>query len=201
MSETIVVIGGGGHARVVLDILRCSGHTAAGILDDSLPAGTRIDGVPVLGPVADYEAYQENLFVIAIGSNAVRRRIAEQLPVRWYTAIHPRAVVAANAKIGAGTVIMANAVVNPGAVVGEHCILNTACVVEHDNRIGNYVHLSPRAALGGTVTIGPETHVGIGAVVRNNIQICGSCVIGAGAAVVKDITESGTYVGIPAKKK
>lgn len=201
MSESIIVIGGGGHARVVLDVLRCSGHTVAGILDDGLPVGTVVDGAVVLGPVSAYESYLDHRFLLAIGSNAVRRRLAEQLPVRWHTAVHPRAVLASNAQIGAGTVIMANAVVNPGAAVGAHCILNTACVVEHDNRIGDFVHLSPRAALGGAVTIGAGTHVGIGAVVRNHIQICGSCVIGAGAAVVKDITESGTYVGVPAKKK
>ena len=95
---------------------------------------------------------------------------------------------------------MPGAVINAGAVVGKHCIINTGAVVEHDNSLEDYVHISPNAALGGTVRIGEGTHVGIGACVRNNIRICGGYIIGAGAAVVKNITEPGTYVGVPAGK-
>ena len=95
---------------------------------------------------------------------------------------------------------MANAVINPCASVGRHCIINTAAVVEHNDRLGDWVHISPRAALGGTVTVGDMTHIGIGAAVRNNTDICGGCVIGAGAAVVKSITEVGTYAGVPARR-
>jgi len=202
MSEPILVIGGGGHARVVLDIIRCSGHCAAGILDDGLAPGTLVDGVPVLGPIDSFAAYTAtHRFVIAIGSAFTRRRLAESLPVRWYTAIHPTAVIASTASIGEGTVVMAHAVVNAGASVGCHCILNTASITEHDNMLADYVHLSPRAALGGTVQVGEETHVGIGAVVRNNCTICSRCTIGAGAVVVSHIRESGVYVGIPARKQ
>jgi UDP-3-O-[3-hydroxymyristoyl] glucosamine N-acyltransferase len=94
---------------------------------------------------------------------------------------------------------MAGAVVNPSARIGRHCIVNSGAVVEHDNVIGDYVHFSPKAASGGTVTVGALTHVGIGAVIRNNLSVASCCVIGAGAAVVKDITEPGTYIGVPAK--
>ena len=122
--------------------------------------------------------------------------------MRWYTAIHPSAVISAlDTEIGAGSVVMANAVVNPSAHIGTHCIINTAAVVEHDNRIGDFSHISVGARLGGAVSIGAHTWIGIGAAVGNNVSICDHCIIGAGGAVIHAITESGTYVGVPARKK
>ena len=95
---------------------------------------------------------------------------------------------------------MANTVINPCASIGRHCIVNTASVIEHDDVIADYVHISVGAKLGGTVSVGEQTWVGIGAVVNNNISVYNRCIIGAGAVVVKDIKESGTYVGVPARK-
>ena len=198
MSEEVIVIGGGGHARVVIDCVQASGDAVVGILDDALAVGSTVLDVPVLGNITDYKKYPDKKFMIAIGSNAVRRRLAERMTAEWYTAVHPRAVVSQYAVLGAGCVVMPNAVINAGAVVGAHCIINTGAIVEHDSRLADYVHISPAAALAGTVSVGAETHIGIGAVVRNNIQICGGCTVGAGAVVVKNITESGIYVGVPA---
>lgn len=200
MSESIVLIGGSGHAKVLIDCIRASGGEVFGILDDGIPAGTTVLGVNVLGKTSDYEHYTDHPFLVAIGSNSVRRRIAEKVTVRWATVVHPSAVVSAYAAIAEGTVIMPNAVVNAGANVGRHCIINTGAVVEHDDVLEDYVHISPNAALGGTVTVGEGTHIGIGACVRNNISICGGCTIGAGAAVVKNISVPGVYVGVPTRK-
>ena len=201
MSEHIIVIGGGGHAKVVIDCIRSAGDTVAGILDDSLAVGGTVLHIPVLGKTEDYMHFADKKFIVAIGNNAVRRRLAENMDVEWYTAVHPRATVSQYAKLGKGSVVMPGAVINAGANIGNHCIINTGAVVEHDNRIGDYVHISPAAPLGGTVAVGDSTHVGIGASVKNNITICGGCTIGAGAVVVKDITECGVYVGVPAHKK
>lgn len=198
MSESIVLIGGSGHARVIIDCIRAGGGSVFGILDDGLEPGTEVLGAKVLGKTADYVRYREHPFLIAIGNNAVRRKLAGQLDVRWAVVIHPAAVVSEYAAIGAGTVVMPRAVVNAGAVVGSHCIINTGAVVEHDNVLEDFVHISPNAALGGTVRVGEGTHIGIGACVRNNTSICGGCTVGAGAAVVKDITQPGTYAGVPA---
>ena len=200
MSESYILIGGSGHAKVIIDCIRASGGEVAGILDDGIETGTRVLDVPVLGKTADYKAHSAYQFVIAIGNNAVRNQIARSMEVRWGTVIHPAALVSPYASLGAGTVVMPGAVINAGAVVGNHCIINSSAVVEHDNRLGDFVHISPKAALGGTVSVGKEAHVGIGACVRNNIEICGGCTIGAGAAVVKNITEPGIYVGVPARK-
>lgn len=202
MSEQVIVIGAGGHGKVVADIVLCRGDELLGFLDDNEGLPAEVAGIPVLGGISRCKDYPDASFVIAIGSSAIREKIARRLEgVRWYTAIHPAAVVSKlNTQIGAGSVVMANAVVNPSAHIGKHCIINTAAVVEHDNRIGDFGHLSVGAKLGGTVSIGDHTWIGIGAVVSNNISICDCCMIGAGAVVVHDIKESGTYVGIPARK-
>ena len=99
------------------------------------------------------------------------------------------------------TVIMAGAVVNPGASVGKGCIVNTCSSVDHDCRVGDYVHIAVGAHLCGTVAVGEGTWIGAGSTVSNNVSVCGECMIGAGAVVVRDITEAGTYLGVPAKKK
>ena len=200
MSDSVILIGGGGHSKVVIDCVQSSGGQVVGILDDGIAVGTSVLGVPVLGRIEDYKEYLQHQFLIAIGNNSIRRRISQELQVKWYTAIHSSAVVSPYASIGVGTVVMPRAVINAGAIIGSHCIVNTGVIVEHDNHIADYVHLSPAASLGGTVSVGEETHIGIGATVRNNINICGGCTIGAGAAVVKNITEPGTYVGVPARR-
>lgn len=201
MSDSVVLIGGGGHARVIMDCIQASGGHVLGILDDAIPVGTLIHGIPVLGCIADAEQLSQYVFVIGIGNNEVRARIAKHADVRWHTAVHPTAVVSPSAVIGKGTVVMPNAVINADAVIGAHCIINTAAVVEHDCVLEDCVHISPAVALGGTVRVGRQTNIGIGACVRNNISICEDCTIGAGAVVVKNIMEPGTYLGTPARRK
>ena len=203
MEKQVIVIGAGGHGKVIADIVIASGDRVLGFLDDGMTQGQQINGIPVLGGVEDYVRFPEAEFVIAIGNAAVRRRIAERLQgARWYCAVHPCAVVSEmDVHVGEGTVIMAGAVVNPGAKIGSHCIINTGAIVEHDNRIGDFVHISVGAKLAGTVTIGDDTWIGIGAVVSNNLSVCGGSTVGAGAVVVKNITEPGVYVGVPAGRK
>lgn len=201
MLDSVILIGGSGHAKVVIDCIQSAGDCVAGILDDGISVGTMVLGVPVLGTVSEYTKYSGHSFLIAIGNNYTRKRIAKELSVSWYTAVHPAATISQYARIGVGTVVMPNATVNSDATIGNHCIINTGAVVEHDNQIADYVHISPGAALGGTVSIGEGTHIGIGASIRNNISICDGCIIGAGAAVVKDIVEPGIYVGVPAWRR
>ena len=195
-----VIIGAGGHAKVIADIALKSGYMDIRFVDDH--ATCDVMGFPIVGIVDDITHLNDDDtdFVIGIGNNAVRKVIAERYDVNWVTLIHPSAQVALRTKIGKGTVVMANAVVNACATVGEHCIINTGAIVEHDNVIENYVHISPNAALGGTVRVGAETHVGIGATINNNIEICSDCIIGAGAVVIRDIKTSGTYIGVPIRE-
>lgn len=200
MKNRLVIVGAGGHGKVVADNAIRNGYTEIYFADDHRTEDCM--GFPVIGGTSDLAAFDDGRtdFIIGIGSNAVREIIAQQHRVNWVSLIHPSAQIASHVSIGAGTVVMAGAVINACANVGKHCIINSGAIVEHDNHIADYVHISPRAALGGTVSIGPRTHVGIGAVVKNNIAICEDCIIGAGAVVVKNTTSAGTYVGVPVKK-
>ena len=201
MHKDVIVIGAGGHAKVIVDIVRKSGDNLVGFLDDSKESGTECFDAFILGTTDSYAEYADKEFIIAVGNNAVREQLAQKMQgVSFYTAIHPTAVIGEGVSIGKGTCVMANAVVNADAKIGNHCIVNTASVVEHDNILSDYVHISPAAALAGTVTVGERTHLGIGSCVKNNITICADVTVGAGGVVVKNITEAGTYVGVPARK-
>lgn len=196
----LVIVGAGGHGKAIADNALKNGYTDINFVDDT-ETGTCL-GFPIIGVCSDVEKFNDGAtdFIIGIGNNAIRRSIAEKYDVNWITLCHPSAQIAVHVSIGRGTVIMAGAVVNVCAQIGEHCIVNSNVIVEHDNKIADYVHLSPGAKLGGMVSIGQETHVGIGATVTNNTDICAGCVIGAGAVVVKALASYGTYVGVPARK-
>lgn len=204
MRKKVVIIGAGGHAKVIADIIEKSGDEIVGFLDDNKEIGTTIiKEYKVIGDLNNRFAMavtKENLeFIIAIGDNKKREEISHSPNLKFYTAIHPSAQIGLDVEIQEGTVIMANACINSSAKIGKHCIINTGAIIEHDNIIEDFVHISPNVALGGTVKIGKSTHVGIGSTIKNNITICGNCKIGAGAVVVKDIEKEGTYIGVPAK--
>lgn len=206
MHKKVVIIGAGGHAKVIADIVIKSQDTLLGFLDDNLEKGKKvICDYCVLGKISKCIALQEQdkyiEFIIAIGNNSIRKDISNKYKLNYYTAIHPSAQIGLETTMEEGTAIMANACINSSAKIGKHCIINTGAIIEHDNIIEDYVHISPQVALGGTIKVGENTHVGIGATVKNNLEICKNCTIGAGAVVVKNIEGEGTYVGVPAKKK
>lgn len=198
VPKKVIVIGAGGHGRVIADIITLSGDVVLGFLDDKEPE--HISGIPYLGKIPDLVKYQQDaLFIAAIGDNHTRKQIMESYDLNWYTAIHPSAVIASDVEIAEGTAVIANAVINTGSKIGRGVIINTAASVDHDNVLSDYVHLSPGVRLGGTVHIGAGTWIGIGAVVSNNIEICENCLVGAGSLVLKNITLSGQYFGHPIK--
>lgn len=202
MNEKVVIIGASGHGKVIADIILKSGDSVVGFLDDNSDLGAEFIGCPVLGKISEAANYQEYKFVIAIGNADIRERIANELDVVWYTAIHPTAVISSiGVEIGEGTVVMANAVINSDAKIGEHCIINTGAVVEHDDSIEDFAHISVGAKLAGNVTIGRKSWIGIGAQVIQGKTVGAEILIGAGAVVIEDIHEKGTYVGVPARKK
>ncbi len=191
--EKIVILGAGGHAHVIADIVEAEGNTFVGFLDDD---PSQKDAI---GKIDDYKKYKDCKFIIGIGSADVREKLSK-LDVSWGKAIHPSAIVSKSVSIGEGSVVMPKVVINARTVIGKHCIINTGAIVEHDNKIGDYAHVSVGAKLGGTVTLGKKAWVGIGASIINNVSICDKAFIGAGATVVNDIKEEGTYVGVPARK-
>ncbi len=197
----LMIIGAGGHGKVIADIALKNGYKDISFLDDNA-TGKCLD-FPIIGISAKMDMMNDGKtdFIIAVGNNQIRKKIAESHKVNWIKLIHPSAQIAYGAEIGEGTVVMAGAIINPDAKVGKHCIINSCAVIEHDNQLGDFVHVSPNAALGGTVHVGDMTHIGIGATIRNNITIGKNTLVGAGAVVVKNITDVGTYIGVPAQKQ
>ena len=206
MEKKIIIIGASGHARVIADIIKESNDKLIGFLDDSQDKQGKIiyEDKKVLGTTDEsvIEKYKDNYFIIGIGSNRVRKAIAQKYPnLKWYTAIHPCAVIGSDVSIDKGTTIMAGTVINIGSKIGKHCIINTGSTLDHDNVLEDYVHISPGSHLAGTVIIGEETWVCTGVTIINNITIGNNNIIGAGATVLKNIKESnGTYVGVPVRK-
>jgi sugar O-acyltransferase (sialic acid O-acetyltransferase NeuD family) len=201
----IAVAGAGGHAKVVADALLAAGKDEfAGFLDDD-PArrGLHILGYPVLGPLTAWSDKKIDGIVVAVGENAARKLIFEQLLAAGATltsVVHPRALLGRGVRLGRGVVALANVVINAGSSIGDNVILNTACSVDHDNEIASHVHLTPGVHTAGGVRIGEGAFLGIGASVLPNISIGAWAIIGAGAVVTAAVPDRVTVVGAPAKK-
>ena len=202
-EKKLLIIGAGGHGRVVADVARLCGYIEVSFLDDSY--GTDAAACNVVDKVcAANKYYCTHDFFVAIGKSEIRERIMNEIKSDGgilATLVHPSAVIGSNVEIGCGSVVMAGVVINAGAVIGDGVIINTSSSVDHDCRIGNYVHVSVGAHLAGTVKVGKRTMIGAGATVINNIDICEDCMVGAGAVVVRNIKNSGTYIGVPSRLK
>lgn len=208
MSVPVIVIGAGGHARVVADALRGAGSEVLGFVDaDWGRHGAQLDGLMVLGGDEMLATYRSANVLLANGIGSIgiptrRRAVHEALAAdgwRFTTVIHPRATVSPHARLEEGAQVMAGAVVQPGAVIGVGCIVNTGSVVDHDCVLGAHCHVAPGATLSGEVHLGAECHVGTGAVVVQSIRLGARTLIGAGAVVVRDHPGAATLVGVPAQ--
>jgi sugar O-acyltransferase (sialic acid O-acetyltransferase NeuD family) len=204
-TERFVLLGGGGHAKVVLDAWH-SCHPGAAVEvrdDDHSKRGASLLGILIQTPIGALDAFRCACHV-AIGDNATRRRFAQALEAsgsRLVTIVHPQAVVAADAKIARGAFIAAGVIVAPDAQVGAGAIVNHSAIVDHDCSVGDWCHVAPGAVIGGGVTIGEGCLVGSGAVVLPGISIGENAVIGAGAVVTRDVAAGATVVGVPAKDR
>lgn len=206
--DRIIVIGGGGHARVLICALQAAGRAVAGYTDP-IDRGP-LYGVPYLGTddgLAGLRARDPRCgAVLGLGkldASDRRLRIADRLADLGFAlpaVVARHAVVAPDVDLGAGTVVLDGAVVNCGARIGRACILNTNCTVEHDCRLGDDVHVAPAAALSGGVEVGDHVLIGTGASVVQGVRIGARIAVGAGAAVVRDLVEAGVYAGCPARR-
>jgi len=200
-SNAVVVVGAGGHGKVVCDVLRSMGEVVAGFCDDGKARGDLVLGLPVLGDTAWLEASPARV-ALGIGDNARRRALAERLEAAGCAlviAVHVDATIAPSATIEPGAVVMARAVVNPDATVGRGAIINTGAIVEHDCTVEAFAHLSPSSALGGGVRIGEGTHIGLGAVVLPTLHVGHRSIVGAGAVVNRSIPADVVVRGVPAR--
>lgn len=196
----LVIIGAGGHAKVVADTAQLAGWQVIGFVDNRLDA-TLFD-LPHLGQPCDLELPKDVQVVIAVGSNLMRKKLDLEFSNRfsWAKIIHPRAVISRRVIIGIGTVVFAGAVIQADATIGQHCIVNTLAAVDHDCTVANYCHVAPNATLAGGVTIETGAFVGAGSIVTPNKRVGSWATLGAGGVSVKDLDPNETYVGIPARR-
>jgi sugar O-acyltransferase (sialic acid O-acetyltransferase NeuD family) len=191
------VIGGGGHASVLVDVARRAGVTEITVWSEDtpeasrFPAGTRFRHVAELTPSLPV--------ILGIGDLAHRSRLRSQFPVLAPAIVDPSAVIGGGVTIGAGSVVFATCVLNANARVDTDAIINTGCIVEHDCVVHNNAHLSPGVRLAGTVVVGRNAHVGTGAIVLPGMTVGDGAIVGAGAVVTRDVPPGVTVVGVPAK--
>lgn len=204
MTTGVVIIGGGGHAKVVIESLRAAGRTIVAVIDAD-PTPRDVLGVPVVGDDSVLPRLRREGLTrafVAIGDNRLRFKLAERLRAQGFelaNAIHPAAVLSSSARLGQGVAVMAGAVINAETDVGDLSIINTGAVVDHDCRLGAACHLGPASALAGGVRIGDRTFLGVGSRVIPNIKIGADTVVGAGSIVVRDLADGVVAFGVPAK--
>lgn len=201
----IGIIGAGGHAKVIKDILEEIHTQHDFIFFSSNPVNTSFD---------KYNLYPDSLdnilnwslkvddWHVAIGNPIIRKQKVELILLNSLTltsVLHPSSIVSRSSKIGLGSAVMAGAVINPQATIGKNCIINTSSSIDHDCKIENYVNIGPGSHLAGNVTIGELSDLGAGTIVIPNKKIGKRCIIGAGAVVISDIPDDSVAVGVPAK--
>jgi UDP-perosamine 4-acetyltransferase len=202
----VLILGAGGHGKVILDILRAAGeHKVVGFIDaDRSLAGTSVNGVPVLGPPNLLPKLRAKVkgAIVAIGANHTRRSYAAMVrehDMELVNAIHPSAVVSPTARLGSNVAICAGACVCVDARLGDSVIVNTAAVVDHECEVGEAVHVCPGALLAGRVRVGAEAFIGMGAKVIQCLAIGDGATVGAGTVVIEDVPAGATAVGVPAR--
>jgi acetyltransferase EpsM len=203
MSEKIFVIGAGGHAEVVIDAILSSGLQVYGIFDDNESLiGKNIFQIPILGKIEKAMEITDGKFIVAIGDNEIRMKIVKNLSFsddKFYTVVHPSAVIGKNVEIGAGTMVLGGVVINTGTSIGRHCIINTSSSLDHHNKISDFVHIAPGTHTGGNVEIKEGTLLGIGTSVIPGIKIGKWSIIGAGTVLIEEVPDYATVIGVPGR--
>lgn len=202
--EALLVVGAGGHAKVVIDAARCAGSNVELVLadDDECKRGLIVLGLTTMVPVA--QALQGVVaFHVAVGNNTVRERISDGLAAQGLahrTVAHLRACISAAAHIADGVFIGAQSVVGPDARIERGCIINHGAIVDHDCHLAPFAHIAPNATLGGGVRVGRNVLIGAGATIAPGVAVGDYCVVGAGSVVLKDLEAGSVHVGVPARK-
>tara|TARA_B100001093_G_scaffold514741_1_gene589475 strand:- start:2409 stop:3041 length:633 start_codon:yes stop_codon:yes gene_type:complete len=203
----IVLVGAGGHAKVVQDLVEQENeHRIVGCLDsDQKKWGSTLCGMPILGGDSDCKAiikeHEVEGFIVTVGNVQIRKKLFKsmfELGLKPVTVVHPQAYVASTATIGAGTVVLAQSVVQVESVVGENCIINHAASIDHECAVGDHSHIAPGVNIAGAVNIGESVFIGIGSSVIQCVSIGAFSNIGAGSVVVGNIPGNCLAYGCPA---
>jgi sugar O-acyltransferase (sialic acid O-acetyltransferase NeuD family) len=207
MNKSLILVGGGGHCKSVIDVAESAGYTILGVLDRPEEVGKKVLGYEVIGTDDDMDKFVDIAeFVVTVGqikSPDLRiklHKLIEQVGGELATVVSSTAHVSKYAQLGAGTVVMHQAVVNAGAKIGKGCIINTFANIEHDVVIDDYCHISTGAMVNGGASVGLGTFVGSQSVINQCAVVCERTIIASGSVVNKNIKESGIYAGNPIKR-
>ena len=199
----VIIIGSSGHAKVIIDALnKTAGNEVIGLIDDFRPIGETTLGIPVIGKVDDIKIHKELncSWIIGIGDNKQRHRIYSklmELKLNYINVIHPSAIMGSDVDLGVGNFIAAGSIINSGTRIGNHCIVNTGAQLDHDNTLGDFVSIAPKAALAGNVTVERGSYIGMGANILQKITVGRQTVIGAGSLVNRSIPRFKVAYGVP----
>ncbi|MEI6442546.1 MAG: acetyltransferase [Nostocales cyanobacterium ELA583] len=198
-KQRVVIIGAGGHAKVVASTLIAAGGQVVAFYDDDLQKrGTYIFGIPVVGPVSELASENFSHAIIGIGKNEVRKRLVEELDLDWISVVHPCAWVHPEVLLGVGTVVCAGAIVQPYSKIGSHVIINTKASLDHDCCVGDYVHIA-FSYLAGGVKVDEGAFLAVGSIVFPGVEIGAWATLGAGSIAMKDVISRSTVIGVPAR--
>jgi sugar O-acyltransferase (sialic acid O-acetyltransferase NeuD family) len=207
MNKQLILVGGGGHCKSVIDVVESIGYSILGILDVPENVGKPLLDYTIIGTDEQIPEYVNQAdFLVTVGqikSAALRIKIHDKIVQaggKLATIVAPTAHVSKYAQVGAGSVIMHHTFVNANAVVGTGCIVNTYASIEHDVVVGNFCHLATGVIVNGSTHIGNNCFVGSRSVISNNLSICDNVLIGAGTVLIKDVSIPGTYAGNTARK-
>lgn len=198
----IVIIGAGGHAKVVISTLFELNFKIVGILDDDPNKwNQKYFNVPIIGPIELLKTGNYELGIVAIGDNKIRNEIVNKYGnfCKWISIIHPFSSVHPSVQIGEGSVIFAGVVIQPDVIIGKHVIVNTSASIDHDCNIEDFVHIAPGCHLAGGVYVGEGSLIGIGSSIIPYKKVGKWSIIGAGSVVINDIPDCVTVVGVPAR--
>lgn len=207
MSKRLLILGAGGHGKVVADAAMCQGKwEEIYFVDDRYPSLAAVMEIEVISKTSAIKQFcdQDSEVIVAIGDNQVRQRLQEYAvnqDISIATVVHPNAVIAKSAEIGVGCVVFAGAVINSEATIGQGVIINTGAIIEHDCVVGDWTHICPKVGCAGGAQIGSHVWVGIGANVIQNVNIGDYAVIGAGSVVLKAVEKHQQVIGVPAKER
>jgi sugar O-acyltransferase (sialic acid O-acetyltransferase NeuD family) len=189
--------GASGHAKVIIDILKSTGISIDGIIDDNQEI--KYFMTYSVSPQYNPEVIKNEKIIVSIGNNKLRERVVKKIITDFGIAIHKSAFISEFSSINVGTVVMQNATVQSHAIIGRHVIINSAAIVDHDCVIEDFVHVSPNATLCGNVKVGEGTHIGAGAIVIPGICVGRWSIIGAGSVIIRDVPDNVVIVGNPGK--